>query len=245
MVVKVLFILKVRYNIYYMKELEIKYLKKDASNIDLDLIKKHFPKRYEEALKYKSEESRDLSILAGILIYNNLKIEESEIKYNKLKKPYIENGLYFNVSHSKDYVVFVKSEEKIGIDIEFINNKNMNIINYAYNEQEKEYILNGKDDYSKIERLTKLWTIKESLFKASGSEKYIEPKNISTIDIKNQNNIISKESYDYIQLNFLGETYNIYSIKFFDYIISVASITHYTDICFRCKQQQQFTRINH
>ena len=36
-----------------MKELEIKYLKNDASNIDLDLIKKHFPKRYEEALKYK------------------------------------------------------------------------------------------------------------------------------------------------------------------------------------------------
>ena len=80
MVVKVLFILKVRYNIYYMKELEIKCLKKDASNIDLDLIKKHFPKRYEEALKYKSEESRDFSLLAGILIYNNLKIEESKIK---------------------------------------------------------------------------------------------------------------------------------------------------------------------
>lgn len=213
-----------------MKELEIKYLKKDASNIDLNLIKKHLPKRYEEALKYKSEESRDLSLLAGILIYNNLKIEESDIKYNKLKKPYIENGLCFNVSHSKDFVVFVKSEEKIGIDIEFVNDKNMNIIDYAYNEDEKEYILNGKDDQEKIERLTRLWTIKESLFKASSSEKYIEPKNISTIDIKNQNTIISNEFYDYIQLDFLGETYHVYSINFLNYIISVASITNYTTL---------------
>lgn len=213
-----------------MKELEIKYMIKSASNIDVECIKRHFPKRYEEALGYKSEESRDLSLLAGILIYNNLKVEENEIKYNKLKKPYIENGMFFNISHSKDYVVFVKSEEKIGIDIECVNDKNMNIIDYAYSENEKEYILNGKDNYSNIERLTKLWTIKESLFKASGSEKYTEPKNINTIDIENQNTILSNDSYDYIKLTFLNEVYNVYSIKFSNYIISVASKADYDGV---------------
>lgn len=213
-----------------MKELEIKYLKKGFSSIDVECLKKHFPNRYEKALEYKSEESRDMSFLAGILIYNNLNIEENELKYNNLKKPYIENGLYFNISHSKDYAVFVKSEKKIGIDIEFVNNKNKSILEYAYNSDEKKYILNGEDKYSDIERLTKLWTIKESIFKASGSEKYIEPKNINTISINNQNLNLSNEEYDYVKLKFLDETYNIYSIKFFDYIISVASIEYYDSI---------------
>lgn len=205
-------------------------MKRDSANIDFDYIKMHLPKRYDESLGYKSEESRDLSLLGGMLIYNNLKIEESEIKYNKLGKPYIENGVFFNISHSKEYVVFVKSEEKIGIDIELINDKNMNIIDYAYSENEKDYILDSKDNYSTIERLTKLWTVKESLFKASGSEKYVEPKNINTIDIKDQSIVFSNNSYDYMNIKFLDEIYNVYSIKFLNYIISVASIMHYDDV---------------
>ena len=159
-----------------------------------------------------------MSLLSGILIYNNLKANEDEIKYNKLKKPYIENGPFFNVSHSKEYVVFVKSENEIGIDIECVNEKNMSILDYAFNEDEKDYILSDKIvDLSSIERLTKLWTIKESLFKASGSEKYIEPRNINTI-------------CEAANLPFLDKNYNIYSINFLNYIISVASIERYDDI---------------
>ena len=152
------------------------------------------------------------------MIYNNVKVNEEDIKFNKLKKPYLENGPYFNISHSKDCVVFVKSEKPIGIDIEYVNEKNLNILNYAFSESEREYILNSNDDLSQIERLTKLWTIKESLFKASGSEKYVEPKNIEVSDKK--------------KLEFLGEAYNIYSFKYLGSFVTVASIIQYDDILF-------------
>ena len=192
-----------------MSILEIKYLKNNISENELEYIKHKIPKRYAMSQNYKSEESRNLTLLSGIMIYNNLKVSEDEIKYNKLKKPYVENGPFFNVSHSKEYVVFVKSEKEIGIDIEFINEKNMSILDFAFNEEEKKYILSEKDRTS-VEKLTKIWTIKESLFKASGSEKYVEPKNIDSINC--------------------GKKYNIYSMKFLNYIVSVASIEKYDSV---------------
>lgn len=184
----------------------------------MEYIKKCIPIRYKECQEYKSIEARNLSLLSRMMICNNIKVREEEIKLNKLKKPYVENGPYFNISHSKDYVVFVKSEKPIGIDIEYVNEKNLNILNYAYTENEREYILNAPDNLSQVERLTKFWTIKESLFKASGSEKYIEPKNI--------------EVDDKTKLSFLGETYNINSFKHEDFFVSVASIIQYDDILF-------------
>ena len=40
----------------------------------------------------------------------------------KSGKPYLENGPFFNVSHSEEYVVFVSDESReVGVDIEKIN----------------------------------------------------------------------------------------------------------------------------
>lgn len=199
-----------------MAELEIKYLKNSISDIELEYIKKHVPKRYDDSFKYKSQDDRSASLLAGILIYNNLGIDEKDIKYNKLKKPYTDGGPYFNISHSKDYIVFVKSKKKIGIDIELIDEKNTCIVDYVFNDNEKEYVENGNDEYSCIDRLTKLWTIKESVFKASGTEKRIEPRDIVVSDDK--------------QLKFLDEVYNIYTIKALNHFISVSGIDKYDNV---------------
>ena len=199
-----------------MAVLEIKYLKNCISDIELEYIKEHIPRRYSDSLEFLSEDARNSSLLAGILIYNNLGVEEDELKNNSLNKPYIENGLYFNVSHSKEYIVFVKSEGKIGIDIELIDENNMSILDYVFNKSEKEYIENGKDDFSCIERLTKLWTIKESLFKASGTEERIEPRDI----------VVSNEK----RICFLDNTYNVCSLKEFGHIISVSSVVKYEKI---------------
>lgn len=199
-----------------MAELEIKYLKNSISDIELEYIKKHVPKRYDDSFKYKSQDDRNASLLAGILIYNNLGIDEKDIKYNKLKKPYTDGGPYFNISHSKDYIVFVKSKKKIGIDIELIDEKNTCIVDYVFNDNEKEYVENGNDEYSCIDRLTKLWTIKESVFKASGTEKRIEPRDIVVSDDK--------------QLEFLDEVYNIYTIKALNHFISVSGIDKYDNV---------------
>ena len=196
--------------------LEIKYIKNQISPDELEYIKARTPKRYAKCLEYKSLEERISSLISRIMICNNLSIDEDIIKYSELRKPYITNGPYFNVSHSKEYTVFVKSENKIGIDIEYIDEKNIGILDYAFNKDEQDYILGSKDNYGSTERLTKLWTIKESLFKASGAREYIEPKDIKV----SCNNTIE----------FFGEVYNVYSFKYLDYIISVSSIIKYDDV---------------
>lgn len=230
-----------------MNILHIKYLDNCISNTEIEYIKNNIPNRYNECQTYKSKESQILSLLSGIMIYNNLNVGENEIKYNKLKKPYIENGLYFNVSHSNSIVVFVKSEKPIGIDVEFINKKNINIIDYAYNENEKKYINECDDDIKRSERLTELWTIKECLFKASGSEDYIEPKNINTYSLISlrkvyessiNNNICSSPLYNnairyiYGTCNFLNELYYVYTFKHLNLYISIASILKYDSLIF-------------
>ena len=228
-----------------MNVLEIKYLNNSISAVELEYIKKHIPERFAFSLSYKSEESRNLTLLSGMLIYNNLHVDECSIQYNKLNKPYLNNDLFFNVSHSKDIVVFAKSNDKIGIDIETINEKNKNILDYAFNDKEKEYILNGKDNYSLIERLIKIWTIKESLFKASSSEKYLEPKNINAfvkmdtncaLEIFDNNDghemIANKDNrfLEVARISFLEEEYNVYSFKWLGYMVSVASKKIYDEI---------------
>ncbi|MBR0039480.1 MAG: 4'-phosphopantetheinyl transferase superfamily protein [Lachnospiraceae bacterium] len=199
-----------------MADLEIKYVKNSISDLEMEYIKKHIPNRYNNSLKYLSIEARNASLLAGILIFNNLGIDEMDIKYNKLNKPYIDNGLYFNISHSNEYIVFVKSEDKIGVDIELVDEKNMCLLDYAYDNIEKDYIKNGIDYGTSIERLIKLWTIKESVFKASSTEERIEPKNI----------IVSNHK----KVEFLNEVYNVHTLKFFSHIISTSSIMGYDSV---------------
>lgn len=196
-----------------MAYLEIKYLNNKVSDTEREYIKENIPKRYDKSMKFMSDEAKISSLLAGILIYNNLGADERDLKYNKLNKPYIDNGLYFNISHSKDYIVFVKSDKKIGVDIELIDEKNMSIVDYAFSHDEKNYIMNSADNNTSVERLTKLWTIKESVFKASGVEERVEPKDIVVLDDR--------------RVSFFDEEYNIYTLKRFDHIISIASISEY------------------
>ena len=199
-----------------MSVVTVNYIKNNILSSELELIKKIIPKKYNMCKDYKSDVVKNLTLLGNVLIYNNLTKNENDIRYSKLKKPYIENGDYFNISHSGEYVVFVKSKEKIGIDIETINKKHLDIIDYAFAEEEREYIENGKDELSVEERLTKFWTIKEALFKASGSDKYYEPKQI----------VVSNDRVN----SFLDEKYYINTGKFENYFISVASKIEYDGI---------------
>ena len=174
------------------------------------------------------------------MIVENLDCGEGEIIYNKLKKPYVDNKPFFNISHSRDYIVYVESRKEIGIDIEQISEKNLSIIDYAFTEEERKFIQDETRQFVDDEKtkFTYLWTIKEALFKASGTDTYAEPKKIIIEDVfykfkessaieKSQKNDIA---YITITQEYLGKTYHIYSLRFLNYIISVASEEQYDKI---------------
>lgn len=117
-------------------------------------------KRKEKALKYVHENDRYLSLGAGYLLKKYL--PKGEIKENENGKPYLDNGPYFNISHSRDYVVLAISNTRaLGVDIEYIDSNRVDAIGYVLTSEEK--------DIKDSETLFRIWSNKESLIKCISS----------------------------------------------------------------------------
>ena len=88
-----------------------------------------------------------------------------KIRYDESGKPLINSDLNISISHSNLMAGIVFSGfNQTGIDIEEKETKIINIQNKFLNESEKL-----KDEYqSDVDYLTKIWTAKESIYKALG-----------------------------------------------------------------------------
>ena len=176
-----------------------------------DTLKKMMRKRFDKSIDYKDDNSKKLSLATIIAISQNLNISEEDIFYNEYKKPLLKN-CYFNISHSNEYVVFVKSDKRIGIDIQYMSEADMVIKDYAFTENEKKYIDEDEIDKDEINRFYRLWTRKEALVKAEGSGFIREPKEVDVSESIKNDEIIYKDVKYYIK-----------SVKFKNYYISVCS----------------------
>ena len=80
-------------------------------------------KRKNKVVRYRMPDDRKRSLGAGILIkkiLNENGLSENSLKYSENEKPFADN-LFFNISHSSDYVVGVVSDCDVGCDIERIS----------------------------------------------------------------------------------------------------------------------------
>lgn len=118
------------------------------------------PSRKEKALKYLNKKDRLLSLGGSYLLRRYL--PKGNIKESINGKPYLEDGPYFNISHSGEYVVLaVHPFRDVGVDIQQINVDKIKTIKYVLNESEK--------DINDPETLFKIWSNKESLIKCMSS----------------------------------------------------------------------------
>lgn len=100
-----------------------------------------------------------------------------DIFYNEYGKPYIKNNpIYFNISHSGDYIVVIVSDRECGIDIEKIRPIKKSIIDKVCLDSEKELICDDKS-------FTLMWTKKEAYSKYTGLGYAYGFKNIDTTKI--------------------------------------------------------------
>ena len=88
-----------------------------------------------------------------------------DIKYNSDGKPYTDN-VYFNISHSYEYVLVGVSKKRLGVDIEKIRNVSGSLINYICTDKEMDYVINSKD---KNKALMKIFCLKEAYYKMIGT----------------------------------------------------------------------------
>lgn len=128
------------------------------------------PNNVMEYLKdYKNQERYNQSINAWKLLSEKLKsdfninLENCEIKKTNNGKPFID-GIYFNISHSKDLVSVIISDTECGIDIQYVNSK----INHRLMAKKvlscEEYDIYIKSD-DKIGYFISQWTKKEAYLK--------------------------------------------------------------------------------
>jgi len=145
-----------------METVKIYVLSLDVIKNNIDAIEKYIDKnRLKKANRIKNENEKYLSYGASFLLNKYI---GSSINYtkNEYGKPGIE-GIYFNISHSKDMVVMaIAKENEVGIDIEKDAMIKDNLIKYCLSDEEST-IINEKNQFLDF------FVAKESLSKAYGT----------------------------------------------------------------------------
>ena len=116
------------------------------------------------------QSTKNHSLLGRVLLAWALRkdygIEEFSLKYGRNEKPYLkEHDVFFNISHSGDYVICSLSESEIGCDVQTVSEYKDKIAKRFFTRKEHEYLSeseNQKEDF------TRLWALKESVLKKSG-----------------------------------------------------------------------------
>ena len=125
--------------------------------------------RKKKILRYRRDMDRKQSLGAGLLLYHVLKehgFDAGKMSYGPHGKPEI-NGIYFNLSHSYDYVMCAVSDRIVGCDIEKTEKIRENIAEHFFTENEVRY-LNTFEEKARLDEFYRMWTLKESYMKMTG-----------------------------------------------------------------------------
>ena len=89
-------------------------------------------------------------------------------EYNEHGKPSIVGHpeIHFNLSHCKEAVVCVVSDQPVGVDVESIREYRESLVHYTMNDEEIREIESAEDPASTFIRL---WTMKEATLKLIGT----------------------------------------------------------------------------
>lgn len=146
----------------------------DFNTEDINNFYDKIPKLKKDKIsKFKNYESKVRSIIGEmnlneLLVKKNISYNSLDYYINEYGKPYLKNDkIFFNISHSFDYVITAISNNEIGIDIEKVRQTPIKIINQFATEKEKEYILSSNKNIE--ERIFKIYTLKEAYFKMLGT----------------------------------------------------------------------------
>lgn len=174
------------------------------NNEDIMLCQNHFPKRFEKAQNFHFDDDKKRCYGGAVLMNKILGITEKELCFEKAGKPYCKN-INFNISHSGNYVILGASESTIGVDIEIINEYHPKVAKRVYTQSEQKWL-----DDDKQNKFYQLWTLKESVMKATGKGLTLAPNSFEVLGFSNQKPIIIDDT-----------SYYVVTTKFEDYFIAV------------------------
>ena len=163
-----------------------------------------------DLIKSSSQRKQFLGVQNLLCLHN---IDNNMLFYDDSGKPHLLNNKFISISHSFDYCGVIVSDVKVGIDIEKFRSKILNISKKFVSESDLALI-----KVNSVENITKVWSIKEAVFKAFGHNKIDFKKNIL---IKSVNKEFNKATV-LIFNNEISENYSIEIYNFSQYICCIA-----------------------
>lgn len=130
--------------------------------------------RKERVCKFRNYRDKQRGVLSEVLLryalYKNYELkEEISFIYNGFGKPALEKqqNIFFNLSHSGDWVICAVGDISVGVDVEQIAKPDLGIAKRFYSAAEYSY-LSGLDEELQMNEFFKIWTLKESYIKEAG-----------------------------------------------------------------------------
>lgn len=132
------------------------------------------PARREKTDRFRFEKDRRLSLGAELLLRHALRSEGlSEVPilfdYGAQGKPHFKDGnVFFNLSHSEEYVVCALAPYEVGCDVEQITPIDLNIARRFFFRSEYDDIAAQATEAARNDLFFRYWTLKESFMKVTG-----------------------------------------------------------------------------
>lgn len=158
----------------------------DFNNLDgLNLLTKE---RMEKVSEFAHVDDKKRCLVGGLLLRYSLKEKQNDIFYNEYGKPLVD-GLFFNLSHSGEYVVLAVDKDEIGVDIEKISPSKRYSVQNRFCKEELALLQNSNSNRI----FYQLWTGKESYLKAIGKGLSVALNGFSVLPIKDGERAIFNE----------------------------------------------------
>ena len=133
------------------------------------------PERRERFLRFRRPEDRQRSIIGELLARNviseRLGVAKEQIEFEEGEhgKPALRTfrDIYFNISHSGEWVVAAFSDSTVGVDIQQMELRSLDVARRFFTNEEYELIL-AEPAQDRLSFFYELWTLKESYLKALG-----------------------------------------------------------------------------
>ena len=135
-----------------------------------------------DILEKRKNSKKALEFLCSRLLLRLCKLDPNDLYYNEFGAPILKSGKFISISHCKNYVTLLLSNQSCGVDIETKRKQILNIKHKFLNQTDINNI-----SVENISDITLIWTLKEAIYKLC-QYPGIDFKDqifVSTIDIKN------------------------------------------------------------
>lgn len=152
------------------------YIDEHISDLDLPLaLQQVSPQRRAHALRYRTESDQRQCLAAYKLLQHALSQEFGisdelpQFEYDLSGKPRLQGhpDIHFSLSHCREAVACAVDSRAVGIDIETLDHYSPEVAARVMSEKEMRQILTSPHP---AVAFTRLWTMKESLYKLTGDD---------------------------------------------------------------------------